>query len=595
MQFVEYIQNGTGTSTTSAYMIDLGYYPTSNTKVELEISSENELVGEIFGSYLTSGQSDGKMWRLFGYRGITFDCPKDGNARVSVDFNLNTRQTITTWISDGKAYLENSTTSQTVSGNMPSPINNNDLSFKLWTNAYTNASKCGLKVYGIKIYESNVLQMDLRPAVNNNTAGLYDVVTMSFYQNSLSGVLEVGPVLSTIGATYTGSSIASTGGTASIEVVSDYVWTASTSDTWVTLSTATGDTGITTITATFAANSGNRRVSQINFVNATGDTDDLSITQKKVAGAGTPFYLGGDEITECYLGGDAISEAYLGEDLVYSSGPFVGLKTTPKSLDFSNALLEQSLKIKSSENWTLTAPQWISTSVSTGSTGETMVGVSATTQTSATSGSIVVTSANYSASVLCDYIIGTPKLRIDGTASIPTSFSPYNAYTGQSNYLKCEISAEWSGTLSSGAYLYACGPSVPFFSCERFRTSDRPYCNIGDGKVSNGPTNGGGLDHTWVFEVNDNAVSTYLDGQLTETQNISGSWPLDNLSFAQFNAENLHIDFYSMKFFGANNTLLAEFMPDPSGGIIDRANNVLYPKTGTGTTSYSLVVTLAND
>lgn len=291
-----------------------------------------------------------------------------------------------------------------------------------------------------------------------------------------------------------------------------------------------------------------------------------------------------------YLGDDSISEAYLGEDLVFSTGPFEGLKVTPKSLSFNSFNASTAnIKIKSSEAWSMTVPAWITASTLTGDTGETIVSLTATTQTATTTGSIVVASANYSASASCFFLIGVPQLQIDGEADISTSFNPYAAYTVNSNYLKCEISAEWTGSRNSSAYLYACG-GVPFFSCERFRTSDIPYCNIGNGDVSNGPENGGGLDHTWVFEVNGNAVTTYLDGVLTETKSISGSWPTGNLSFAKYSATNLHINFYWVKFWGANNTLLAEFVPDSSGGILDKVSNIVYPKVGTGTTSYSLVI-----
>lgn len=302
------------------------------------------------------------------------------------------------------------------------------------------------------------------------------------------------------------------------------------------------------------------------------------------------MYLGNDEILEIYLGEDAISEAYLGDVLVFSTGPFEGLKAIPSSISFNSGSLVKTLKVKSSESWTMTVPAWVTASTLTGDTGDTIVSLTATTQTATTIGSIVVSSANYSASASCNYVIGVPKLQIDGVADISTSFSPYAAYTGNSNYLKCEISAEWTGSRNSEAYLYACNNSVPFFSCERFRTSDIPYCNIGNSGVSDGPENGGGLDHTWVFEVNGNNVTTYIDGQTTQTKSISGSWPSGNLSFAKYSASNLHINFYWMKFWGANNTLLAEFVPDPTGGILEKVSNTVYPKVGTGTTSYSLVI-----
>ena len=117
--------------------------------------------------------------------------------------------------------------------------------------------------------------------------------------------------------------------------------------------------------------------------------------------------LGNDEILECYIGTDAITEAYLGEDLVFSSGPFEGLKVSPKSISFNSGTLTATLKVKSSEAWTATTPAWITADVSTGDTGETIITLTATTQTATTQGTITVTSANYEASASCAFNLYT--------------------------------------------------------------------------------------------------------------------------------------------------------------------------------------------
>lgn len=117
------------------------------------------------------------------------------------------------------------------------------------------------------------------------------------------------------------------------------------------------------------------------------------------------MYLGEDSIYEFYLGDHQINEMYLGEDLVYSSGPFVGLKATPKLLNFNSGSLTKNLKIKSSEPWSLTTPAWITASVSTGDTGETIVSLTATTQTAETSGNIVIASQSFSATVSTNFTL----------------------------------------------------------------------------------------------------------------------------------------------------------------------------------------------
>lgn len=124
--------------------------------------------------------------------------------------------------------------------------------------------------------------------------------------------------------------------------------------------------------------------------------------------------LGNDEIFECYIGSEAISEAYLGEDLVFSTGPFVGLKMFPKTMKFMDKAINTgdtfNLSVKSSEDWTLTTDaDWFTLSPTTGlGTGEkTIITLTVTSKPSAeTTNTITCTSANYSASTSTLYKIG---------------------------------------------------------------------------------------------------------------------------------------------------------------------------------------------
>lgn len=124
--------------------------------------------------------------------------------------------------------------------------------------------------------------------------------------------------------------------------------------------------------------------------------------------------LGNDEIFECYIGSDAVSEAYLGEDLVFSTGPFVGLKMFPKTMKFMDKAINTgdtfNLSVKSSEDWTLTTDaDWFTLSPTTGlGTGEkTIITLTVTSKPSAeTINTITCTSANYSASTSTLYKIG---------------------------------------------------------------------------------------------------------------------------------------------------------------------------------------------
>lgn len=121
--------------------------------------------------------------------------------------------------------------------------------------------------------------------------------------------------------------------------------------------------------------------------------------------AAVPIYLGAEEVQGVCLGADEVLEAYLGEDLVYQAGPFVGLKVKPRTVSFFPSTLTSSIKVTSSESWTMTVPAWITASVLTGDTGETVVTLTATAQVAATADTITITSANYSASATAEYKI----------------------------------------------------------------------------------------------------------------------------------------------------------------------------------------------
>lgn len=63
--------------------------------------------------------------------------------------------------------------------------------------------------------------------------------------------------------------------------------------------------------------------------------------------------IGADTIDTFYIGDLQIEALYMGEEQIYGSGPFVGLKAT-NTLSFNPNQLTGTLKIKSSENWSLT-------------------------------------------------------------------------------------------------------------------------------------------------------------------------------------------------------------------------------------------------
>lgn len=243
-----------------------------------------------------------------------------------------------------------------------------------------------------QVWYAQTLVYDLVPAYNDGKYCFYDNVS----GNYIYAVGNVDGSASSIIASAQKTTLASTGETINISVDCPNAWTV-TGNTFITLS-ATGDTGSTTITATAPSYSGaTARTDTLTFSDSvTGDEVVVTLKQKKYS-SGQPLYLGVDEISEIYLGDHQISEAYLGEHLVYTSGPFTGIKLTPSTLKFNPITLERTLNVKSSEAWTITTPSWISASPTSGDTGKTVVTLTASAQTAATSGTIEVVSTNYSA------------------------------------------------------------------------------------------------------------------------------------------------------------------------------------------------------
>lgn len=405
MQYVEYIQ-------TDGYCwFDTNIVPDITTKVEMAFtptSQRNYPWLGFIGAQNRDDSADTFQIRR-NDKSNRFE-PKVDSAYINVNYSQDTRYEVSldkdTFVMNGNSYSIGASSMDTCNYTLYiSAIHNPS-----WSSDSDGSGvpyRAGAAKYEeIKIYKNNVLVADLKPAIDNGNIGFYDSVAQAFRTKLGTGTPTAGPVLSSIVISPESKTFSSDGGSVQVSIQTENSWVSNPTDgSWYTIS-PTGGTGDSAVTISVPSYTGNTaREDTISFVD-TNTTDEMVFTlkQKKYT-TGQPFYLGGDEITEIYLGDDTISEAYLGEDLVFSTGPFEGLRVSPKSISFSDNSLSASVKIKSTEQWSLTTPAWISASVSTGDTGETIVTITATTQTAATSGSIVVTSANYSASTSVDFVL----------------------------------------------------------------------------------------------------------------------------------------------------------------------------------------------
>lgn len=203
-------------------------------------------------------------------------------------------------------------------------------------------------------------------------------------------------------------SFKSSGETKNVVIESDNPWTATTSEAWVSLSTSAGTSGETTLSVTapeYTATTENRTAT------ITITDGEFSVTinvkqAKKREGGVSEMYLGTLNMESAYFGGLEVEAMYLGENEVYSNGPFVGLIIKPESkiVPYSGGIFE--IKIKSSEDWTLSMdPTYLSADTYSGTTGESIVTITADTYTGNTDieSTITATTASYSAETTVKY------------------------------------------------------------------------------------------------------------------------------------------------------------------------------------------------
>ena len=136
-----------------------------------------------------------------------------------------------------------------------------------------------------------------------------------------------------------------------------------------------------------------------------------------------PAILGDTSISGIRLGDAVIGTVYLGDTVVYSSGPFIGIKMSPKTMSFTETGGTKSVKVTSSEdNWTLSYDNSVLTCTpSTGMSGETIVTVTAAQNTGSTDINTQITASVSTYSAVTD-------VKVDRHSEIPMPFMfNYNA------------------------------------------------------------------------------------------------------------------------------------------------------------------------
>lgn len=175
-------------------------------------------------------------------------------------------------------------------------------------------------VGNVRIYQDNVLVGDFIPCIKDGEYCYYDDVTDTYLEKFGTGTIEIFNPLHVFTASQSKLSFQSIQSSQNITITAETGWTATTNNSWISLSQNTGSTGDTNITVTVAdGSSEGSRVGKITFTDDEDYTFDVDVFQLKL---GMKVYVnkykvGSTNIVKQQSGEDNVNKMYMGNDLVY--------------------------------------------------------------------------------------------------------------------------------------------------------------------------------------------------------------------------------------------------------------------------------------
>lgn len=386
-----------------------------------------------------------------------------------------------------------------------------------------NAIKVG-KIGNISIYENNVLTYKFCTVLdNNNVPCYYEEVNQKYYyvvNSAYQSLLTAGPLSHILIAEPSSLRFEPNGGTSAFTVTSETGWTCTT-PTNFTLSTTAGTSGDTTITVTAPNYTGATAITEtVTITDDDGYTANVVLKQKKYSPYGLYNCFLGDTEGTFYLGGLEVSNMYLGNIEVYSSGPFIGLKLSPSTIQFQKESgLTSSMKVKSSEAWTLALPNdatWLSASTLSGVSGETTVTLSTTEENTGDTRTAVITATTASFSATCTVIQNVAHYVSWIFTTNPTDGSDYRDGIEIGNVWSADAEFRIKGTLQgystgNGVLTNYDGSSFP--QTRWFWIGNTMYYDMNNDRISTGfiPTSGTDFDYTITnWGIYNNLTSSYV-------------------------------------------------------------------------------------
>lgn len=277
---LDYIYKTGTLSWNKAYNIDTGIYASTATDVRINYKGAGIDVDRIAGFSQEGSSTDDNDLRIFYYSNGTIDVGVSRYAGLNFPLNTNNQEYDISFGYDSNKYYyvyNNLTSSYILS-------KTNKYGGNVSLNEGIKIDVGGQYVHSLQITNNGIVVFDGYAAfdASNNTIGLYDTITKTIFTNNnlsltygnIIGVIS-GFELSTSALTF--SSIASS---STITVTSsDNPWTASTTDSWITINPITGDTGETNVTVTVSSNYFTDRTGTVSFTDGK-ETLQLTVTQK---------------------------------------------------------------------------------------------------------------------------------------------------------------------------------------------------------------------------------------------------------------------------------------------------------------------------
>lgn len=298
IKHVDYIWNATSFPTWNKNnIIDTGIFAESDCEIRIAYQGAGANVDRIVGFSQESTAGDSDDFRIFYYSNGSFDW---GNARSS---NLGLSGFIGSGvdydITMGNGWLYNNLTSSYIYQSSTATYNHN---------CSIRVDVGGQKVKSLQIKNGGVVVFDAFAALDNssNVVGLYDTVSDTmFTNNSLN--LTYGEIINTFEISPETMELPYSGGSSALTITTDEGWTASTNDSWLTLSSTAG-TGDSTINVTASENASFQ--AKIGTITVTDGNDTLtcSISQEKhpVFVKSNNIYFEDTKVNKMYLNGAII-------------------------------------------------------------------------------------------------------------------------------------------------------------------------------------------------------------------------------------------------------------------------------------------------